>query len=286
MTAVYVLLALGLALGGVIALAVKAFAVKTDPRIEQVEELLPGANCGACAFAGCADFARALTTGEAAPEECPVSDPEAASLIANVLGIEAGTRLAKVAVVRCGGDNESTSKVRYNGVSDCRSANLVAGGAKGCLYGCLGLGSCARACPFGAIEMREGLALVHSDICTGCGKCVSACPRNLIVLVPREVPIQVFCNSPEKGAAKKKVCSVCCIGCRKCVKTAPEGTMTMEGMLARVNHEAPPENADICEVCPTGCLRPLDPRDWNEGMPPQTDAAPNSKQPQEVAANA
>lgn len=282
MTAIIVLLAMGLVLGLVIAVAVRAFAVKTDPRIEQIEGLLPGANCGACGFAGCADFARALAEGEAKPEDCPVSDPETASSVAAVLGLEMGQRVAKVAVVRCCGGRSSTWSAAYNGVTDCRSANLVVGGGKGCLYGCLGLGTYARACPFGAIEMRDGLAIVHPDICTGCGKCVGACPRSLIAMVPKDAPLHVFCNSPEKGAAKKKVCSVSCIGCRKCVKTAEEATMTMEGMLARVNYENPPADAAVCEVCPTGCLKPAWPRPENTGDPAGAGVREKADQAEEV----
>jgi len=255
--AVVLMLLLGLALGFVIGVAVKVLAVPQDPRVEQAEALLPGANCGACGFAGCADFARALAAGDAKPEQCPSSSDETIEQLAALLGLEVGERVQKVAVVRCGGDDtKATFAAAYNGVNDCRSAALAAGGAKGCLYGCLGLGTCARACPFGAIEITEHrLAVVHPDICTGCGKCVEACPRDLIALVPKSAPLHVLCNSPEKGAAKTKVCKAACIGCRKCVKNSEEGQMLIDGFLARVNYENPP-GAELAEVCPTKCLRP------------------------------
>lgn len=281
MQAVVILLAMGLVLGLVIGIAVKIFAVNTDPRVEEVEGLLPGANCGACGFAGCADFARALSEGSANPDDCPVSDPESLSAISALLGFQGGARQRKVAVVRCGGGSNSSWSAGYNGVNDCRSANIAAGGGKGCLYGCLGMGSCARACPFDAIEMRDGLAIVHPELCTGCGKCVAACPRDLIAMASRESAVHVYCNSPEKGAQCKKVCDVSCIACRKCVKAAEEGQMTMDGMLARVNYGDPPTEPAICEVCPTGCLRPALPEQGSEcGLPPESPVA--EKAPEEV----
>jgi len=256
MTAVIFLVILGITLGLIIGFASRFLAVKHDPRIEQTEDMLPGVNCGACGFAGCADFAKALVAGQASPAECPVSSEEAVERIANSLGISLGEAEKKVAVVHCGGDNRLARWIAaYNGVKDCRSANLV-NGTKACEYGCLGFGTCARACPFGAIEITTyGLAVVHPELCTGCGKCVSVCPRSLIELVPANAPVHNLCNNPEKGAATKKVCDVSCIGCRKCVKETEEGQMYMEGQLARVNYDNPP-SAELAEVCPTKSLQP------------------------------
>ena len=248
---------IGVVLGVVIGIASRIFAVKTDPRIEEVTEMLPGANCGGCGRAGCADFAKAVVNGEVSPDGCPVCSPEMAAKIADKLGLSAGTGIRKVAVVLCGGDHgRAKPAALYNGVSDCVSANLVNGGPKGCTYGCLGLASCARACPFNAIDIINGLAIVHSELCTGCGKCVSTCPRRLIKLAPRNSEVHVYCSSPEKGPTKKKVCEVACIGCRKCQKAGGEGQIEMQGFLARVNYENPP-GGDIVEKagCPTGCLK-------------------------------
>jgi len=255
--AVVVLAGMGAILGATIGIAAKIFKVKTDPRIELVTELLPGANCGGCGKAGCADFAKAVVSGEMQPGKCPVCSQEGVSSIARALGIEAGETEKKVAVVLCSGDaNKTKVQVLYNGVSDCVSASLIAGGPKGCSYGCLGMASCARACPFQAIEIINGLAVVHPHLCVGCGKCVETCPRDLIKLVPSSAKVHVYCNSPEKGPVKKKVCAEPCLGCRKCFKAGEEGQFNMRGFLAEVNYDNPP-GIDIIEksACPTGCLK-------------------------------
>lgn len=252
--------ALGVFLGIIIGATAKAFSVKTDPRIEEVARMLPGANCGTCGFAGCNDFSKALIEGLTEDvSKCPVCSEDARNTISAFLGISAGSAEKKVAVVLCGGDRKLASPAAlYNGVNDCRSAVLVAGGAKGCSYGCLGLGTCSRACPFKAIEITEdGMAVVHPDVCVGCGKCVNTCPRTIIKLVPLKVGVHIFCSSPEKGTAKKKVCSVPCIACRKCMKVAGEDKMTVKSFLIQVNYENPPTNAEeLIEkaACPTGCL--------------------------------
>ena len=248
---------IGLVLGVVIGIAGRFFGVESDPRIEQVTEMLPGANCGGCGKAGCADFAKALVAGERTPDGCPVNSDEAIKQIAAFLGISTGSGEKQVAVIFCGGDqNRTKSGLLYNGVADCISANLVSGGPKGCTYGCLGMASCAKICPFHAIEMLDGLAVVHDELCTGCGQCVEVCPRHLIRLTPKSVSLHVYCSSPDKGPNKKKVCDVACIGCRKCVKAAEEGQMEINGFLARVNYSNPPGEGLVEKAgCPTGCLK-------------------------------
>lgn len=254
--AVVCLLTIGVAAGVVIGLVVRFFGAEPDPRIERVEGLLPGANCGGCGFPGCSGFAEALVKGKVSdPGMCSSCTAAAVEAICGLLGLTASARVPQVAVVLCGGDRERAAEAaRYNGVADCVDAVLVAGGAKGCRYGCLGLGSCARACPFGAIEMTaRGIAVVHPELCTGCGKCVRTCPRKLIRLVPRTTPVHVLCSSPEKGPAKRAVCKAACIACRKCVKAAGEEHISMKGFLAVVNYDNPPPPTVAAE-CPTGCL--------------------------------
>ena len=268
-SAVGVLFGSGTVLGLVIGVVVRFFGAETDPRVEETEALLPGANCGGCGFAGCAAFAQALSDGKAAPAACPSNSAEAIQKICALLGIAAGVRVPKVAVVMCGGDRDKARETAaYNGVADCKDAMLVAGGTKGCRYGCLGLATCARACPFGAIEITPaGIAFVHASLCTGCGKCVAACPRGLIKLTPEDAPVHVLCSSPEKGAAKRLVCSASCIGCRKCVKASKDNQMIMKGFLATVNYEDPPGAAVVAE-CPTGCLVACGPgHDESEATP-------------------
>ena len=247
----------GVLLGVIIGVFARFFKVETDSRVELVQELLPGANCGGCGKAGCADFAKSVVAGENPPSRCPVSSQEQINAIALALGISPDGGVRKRAVVRCGGDMfQTVSRFNYNGVSDCAAASMVAGGPKGCRYGCLGLGSCANVCPFGAIEIVNNLALVHRELCVGCGKCVSVCPRHVIALVPADADVHVYCNSPGKGAEKRKQCKVGCIGCRKCAKFSSE-QFTVTGALASVNYETEVLPGEECVEkiqCPTGAL--------------------------------
>jgi len=251
-----VALAVGFILALIIGAAAKAFAVEPDLRKEALEELLPGVNCGGCGFAGCGEFAKALLAEEASPELCPVCLPDDLKKIGEFLGISVEGKERMVAVVHCGGHDGVATSTLYNGVNDCGSAALVASGGKGCAYGCLGLASCARACPFDAVEIRNGLALVHPDRCTGCGKCTDICPKNLIVLAPASVDVHVYCNSPEKGGLKRKVCKAACIGCQKCVKASDEGQMISQGFLVQTNYDNPPGPELIAAAeCPTDALK-------------------------------
>jgi len=256
--AVIAMAAVGIVLGAIIGIAAKVFKVEVDPRIDLVTELLPGVNCGGCGKAGCADFAKSIIEEENSPSKCPVASQEQVSSIAKALGIEVGDAVKKVAVVFCGGDhNQEKIQTLYNGVNDCVSASLIAGGPKGCAYGCLGMGSCARSCPFNAIEMVNGLAIVHPHLCVGCGACIDTCPRNIIDLAPQDAKVHIYCSSPEKGAAKMKVCAVPCIACRKCVKAGEEDQFTIEGFNISVNYETEKlVDKSIFEnvKCPTGCL--------------------------------
>ena len=247
---------LGLVLGMLIGYAAKKFAVQTDPRIEKITELLPGANCGGCGYAGCADYARAMVEDGVNPAGCAVVSEENFQLISQALGQDSGKRERKVAVVYCSGDNDHARRVAlYNGLNDCRAAAALSGGGKGCRFGCIGLGSCARSCQFGAIELRNGLAVVHPEICKGCGKCTEVCPRKLIRLVSAETKAHVFCNSLDKGPAKRKNCTAGCLACRKCVKAAPE-IFNAQGFLVRAREGAEISDELIASIkCPTGALQ-------------------------------
>jgi electron transport complex protein RnfB len=255
--AVIALAAFGLIASLILAFAARVFAVETDPRAEEIEEALPGANCGACGLPGCLELSRRIASGEADIDACPAADESAKAKIAEIMGVDfAGGAQKKVAVVHCAGDNTLVGKkYYYNGIYDCSAADILFGGDKDCSYGCLGLGTCAAACPFDAIEITgQGIAVVDPEKCTGCGKCVTACPKGIISLAPYDRTLHILCSSHDKGGTARKKCSVACIGCQKCVKAAPEGAINMDNFLAVVDYgeEIPDE---VAEECPTGAIR-------------------------------
>lgn len=246
---VAVLLVLGAAFGLGLAVASRKLAVESDPRIDEIEELLPGANCGGCGYPGCRGLAEAIVAGEMPVSACPVLKDH--TPIAAVMGVESAAAERKVAKVRCaGGRKEAPQRFIYHGVEDCAAAQNLSGGAKACTFGCLGLGSCVRVCPFGAMRMTEnGLPVVDEAKCTGCGVCVKACPRQIITLWPLEKQVTVLCMNTEKGAAVRPVCKVGCIGCRLCTKNCPAEAIPVEDNLARII----PELCTNCEICVEKC---------------------------------
>ncbi len=246
----------GLVIGVSLALAAKYMAVREDPRIAQVTELLPGANCGGCGFAGCAEYAKAIVVDNADITLCAPGGAACVDSIAAFMGVSAGSVEKMTALVMCCGDDESAERrFSYNGINDCAAADALAGGDKGCTYGCLGYGSCARVCPVNAIIIEKGLARVNKALCIACGKCIAVCPRKLIKLVPTAAPIHVLCNSKDKGADVKKVCSSGCIGCRLCTKFGDEGAFVMDGFLAHVDYSVPITREEVIEKCPSKCIR-------------------------------
>ncbi|MFO7937392.1 MAG: RnfABCDGE type electron transport complex subunit B [Kiritimatiellia bacterium] len=246
---------LGLIIGTALAIAAKYLAVKEDPRIAEVHELLPGANCGACGYAGCADFARAVVMDGEDISLCSPGGAEGAAAIAKLMGVGAGTVEKKLAIVLCCGDDEKAKRrFVYNGLNDCAAAHATAGGDKACVYGCLGYGSCARVCPVNAIRIEKGIAVVNRELCIGCGKCVAACPRNLIKMVPASARIHVLCSSMDKGTEVKRVCSTGCIGCQLCTKFGDEGAFKMDGFLAKVDYSIPVTKEEVVEKCPSKCI--------------------------------
>ena len=247
---------MGLVCGAALAVAARFFAVKEDPRVEEVTELLPGSNCGGCGYAGCADYARAIVVDGAAINLCTAGGSEVLKSLSEYMGVEAAAAEKKVAIVLCGGDSDNAPRrFAYNGIADCAAAHAVDGGDKKCRYGCLGYGSCARVCPVGAIEITDkNLAVVHPDLCIGCGACVRTCPRSLIKMVPAGRYIHVLCSSKDKGPIVKKSCSVGCIGCRICTKLVEDEAITMDGFLAVVDYSKPIETERPVEKCPGHCI--------------------------------
>jgi len=251
----------GLVCGIALALAARFLSVHEDPHIEAVTEILPGSNCGVCAFAGCADYAKAIVVDGAAVNLCRAGGAEVLANLARYMGAAATAAERNVAIVLCGGDStEAPRKFLYNGIADCKAATAVNGGDKLCSYGCLGYGSCARACPVGAIEIIDGLAIVHPELCIGCEACVKTCPRDLIKMVPESRHIHVLCSSRDKGPTVKNACRVGCIGCTVCAKlTKADEVINMDGFLAVVDYTKSLDNEKVVEKCPSHCIveRPL-----------------------------
>ncbi|MGD9547351.1 MAG: RnfABCDGE type electron transport complex subunit B [Candidatus Krumholzibacteriia bacterium] len=263
-----VLAGMGLCSGLGLALAARFFAVETDPRQERVADALPGANCGGCGFAGCADFAAAVVAGKATPGDCPVCDAQARQAIGTIMGIEVEEGVRRVALVMCQGDDAvARPSFRYNGHASCASSDLLGGGDKLCLHGCLGLADCQAVCTFGAIEITDlGVARVLPERCTGCGRCIAVCPKHLIGLVPEDATIHVLCVNTDKGGPARKACDVACIGCRKCEKAFTEDPrIRVENNLARVDYSHAPHDPALVEACPTGALVFLDLRGGSGG---------------------
>jgi Na+-translocating ferredoxin:NAD+ oxidoreductase RNF subunit RnfB len=249
------MLVLGLFMAYVLGWANKAFHVEVDPRVERVTNALPGANCGGCGYVGCAEYAEAVVAGNAPPDKCPVGGASCAAKIASILGLELEQSWAYRPVVHCGATYEQRLKRHeYRGEPTCGAANILSG-VQGCTYGCLGLGDCEVICPFDAIHIVDGLAIVDYEKCTGCGKCADACPRNIIHMVPfkAEQMIVVTCSNRDFGKDVKGVCAVGCIGCKACERASD--LFKVEDNISRIDYDKyDPEKVDelnvVLEKCP------------------------------------
>ena len=251
--------ALGVLFGILLAMASKIFAVKVDERIPQVQEALPGANCGGCGFSGCASLAEAIVNGEAAPNACKACSPEGLARIGEVMGIEVAANEPMHAHVMCSGDcNTAVFKYRYEGAGDCIAAEKMGGGDKACPNGCIGLGTCVAACQFDAISVVNGVAVVDPKKCSGCGACANACPKHLIAVIPVSSKYCVECRSVEKGAIARQQCSVGCIACRICEKNCPVGAITVTDFVATID-QSKCTGCGICaQKCPRKVIKPAD----------------------------
>jgi len=248
---------LGLVLGTVLALASKKLAVEEDPRIDEVEELLPHANCGACGFPGCRPFAEALVAGQEAPSKCTVSTADGLASIADLLGVDAGSAEKRVARLACaGGKNVARFKADYSGQPSCRAAVAAGGGGKACAWGCLGLADCEVSCTFDAIHMNEqGLPVVDESKCVACNDCVVACPLDLFSLQPVRHQLWVACKSLAEGDQALDECEVACTACGRCAADAPNGLISIENNLARIDYSKNTLATRFpTERCPTGAI--------------------------------
>ena len=254
---------LGLVFGLVLAAASKVFYVETDPRLDLLNEALPGANCGGCGYAGCGGYAEAVLKGEAEIGLCTSGGTECARAMGAVMGVKVADVARKVALVRCSGyrttdesGKESGAKLKaeYEGFHDCLAASKVGGnGPLSCKFGCLGYGNCVKACKYDAISVVDGVAKVDTEKCVGCMSCAAACPRDLIVPVDYEKHTVIACNSHAKGAVTVRGCTQGCIGCGICLKICPHDAIKIEKNLAVIDYSL----CTSCGLCAAVCPKKL-----------------------------
>lgn len=244
--------AIGAFIGVFLGIAGIAFKVKVDPKEEAVLGKLPGNNCGGCGFAGCSGLAAAIAKGEAPVNACPVGGEKVANQIAEIMGVEAAGSEPMVAYVHCQGDcDKAKVDYDYTGAEDCRMMTFVPnGGPKACNSGCLGYGTCVKECPFDAIHIVNGVAVVDKDKCKACGKCIAVCPKKIISMIPKSAKQVVACSSTDKGPVAMKACTVACIGCGICVKNCPAGAIKVENFHAIIDYEKCTGCGACMEKCP------------------------------------
>lgn len=245
----------------ILAVSNRLLHVEGDPRVEGLQELLPGANCGACGEAGCQVFAESLAIGEHQASDCSVASADIIDSIADFLDIDPGIQIKRVARLHCaGGLAQAHQLAEYRGFESCSAAALVSCGGKGCPWGCLGLGDCHIVCQFDAIKMNNnGLPQVDTELCTACGDCVEACPQDLFEILPLEKQLLLQCRNPLAGEDATALCSVACDGCGKCAADANPGSVRMEKNLPFISYEEETsQNRNAIKRCPTGAIVWLD----------------------------
>ena len=263
-TVLYAVLVLGLT-GAVFAVVLyfvaQKFKVYEDPLIDEIEAVLPGANCGGCGKSGCRAMAEAFVKQHGMEGlQCPVGGEETAAKVAALLGVAPEATAPKVAVLRCNGTCANAKpKAQYDGMRDCAAVGAVFSGESGCVFGCVGLGNCVKACQFGALTLdaETGLPSVSEDKCVACSACVSACPRGLLELRnkgPKGHRVYVACRNKEKGGEARKSCSAACIGCGMCQKACPFEAITLEQNLAYIDFNKCKMCRKCVAVCPTGAI--------------------------------
>lgn len=251
---------IGALLGFGLAVADKFLTEPKDEKLEALEEMMPGANCGGCGFAGCSAYAEAVYKGKVLPGLCAPGGVALANKMAEVLGVEVQMAQKKVAYIFCSGSCENTTKdYDYKGIQDCNAAAMLFKGDNGCKSGCLHLGSCMAVCEYNAIYRKEdGTLAVDASLCQGCGRCTKVCPNGVIKLIPADAPYVVACNSHEKGADVRKVCSVGCIGCKICEVKFPEAGFKVDQNLACAKYEPSyniEEMSKAAEACPRHIIK-------------------------------
>ena len=247
---------IGIIAAVMLVLAAKFMHVEEDERIGKIVECLPGANCGACGYAGCADYAKAIVEKDAEVNLCIPGGAAAAAGAAKVMGKVAGATAAMKAVVACQGfDCNTNKKYEYQGVTTCAAASKMFAGPSACAFGCVGFGDCVAACKFDALQIVNGVALVNMEKCTGCGACTKACPKSIIHMIPDDVNPVVLCQNTDKGAQTRKVCSTGCIGCMKCTKFCPTNAISVSNNLAVIDQDLCIACMQCADECPVNAIQ-------------------------------
>ncbi|MEA4912898.1 MAG: RnfABCDGE type electron transport complex subunit B [Oscillospiraceae bacterium] len=251
LTAVLVLVGIGALCSVVLVIAYKLMYVPSDEKAQDISALLPGANCGACGFAGCADYAAAVAAGKVKTNLCVPGGRATAQKVAAVMGQAPGKLEEMTAVVACHGSYDNTrDKYNYEGVKTCAASVMLHAGRAECPYGCVGYGDCVQACKFGAISVHNGVAQVDLAKCTGCGACAAKCPKQIIKLIPKKSRSVVLCSNHDGGAATRKVCVAGCLACRKCEKACPTGAITVENNCAKIDFSKCTHCGECMRACP------------------------------------
>lgn len=241
---------IGLFASVVLVIAAKVMAMPPDELLDAVRAELPGANCGACGYAGCDDYAKAVAHDGAKTNLCIPGGGECAEKVSAAMGVVCETVEAQYAIVRCSGNCYATDSIMdYQGKQSCSACNYFFQGKGSCSHGCLGYGECVDACLYGAISIVDGIAVIDRSVCVGCGMCAKTCPNNLIEIVPASCTVFVGCSSHDKGAFTRKVCKNGCIGCKKCEKSCESGAITVTDNLASID----PVKCIGCGKCVTDC---------------------------------
>lgn len=249
--AVLLLTGTGLLASVILVIASKLMYVPVDETANEIAKALPGANCGACGYAGCSDYAAAVASKKAAPNLCVPGGADAAEKVSAIIGEDAGEIIPMVAAVACHGNYDNTrDKYRYAGVKSCAASNMLHAGRSECAYGCIGFGDCVSACKFDAISVENGVAIINYAVCKGCGACVAKCPKGIIKLVPRTTRSLVLCSNHDKGAKTRKTCVSGCIGCMKCEKVCPNGAIKVDNNCAIIDFSKCGGCGECMRACP------------------------------------
>ena len=254
--AVLVLAGIGFVASLLLVIAAKFMAVPVDERFPVIRGCLPGANCGACGYAGCDGYANALVDGsETKINKCVAGGNSVAEALAAATGQEFEEAASMVAFVHCKGDcNVTQKKSDYEGTRSCKAVRLLYGGDGTCQYGCIGYGDCAAVCPEQAINIINGVAHVNEARCVGCGLCSKTCPQHIISVIPKQWPVKVACSNMDKGAVTRKKCTAGCIGCGMCQRNCPAGAIAVVNNVAQIDYDKCTGCGKCKEVCPMKCI--------------------------------